>query len=996
MRKNLSLFLIILFFGIQASAQRYSFLTYNTAQGLPQSQVNSITQDNGGYLWVGTLGGLAKFNGKDFQSYSTENGILNNRVKLIKCIGDAIWVGHEGGVSKIQNNKVSKWAFSQDFKTTSVSEIVVFKNRIIVASNGGGLFELRKNQLIQLKINGGSKVAFNSAELAQIQVYQEDDLSIRDLLIFDDNLYIGTRAGVIKTEDLKTFRHIKSLDDYKVSGLEQKGDKLFITTITDGLLEYGLSNDKVKKIQGIDTLLSLRGCLFDSKGNLWINTNGGVFRIKDGKINLELNQNNGMPMEIIRCIFEDKQGNIWMGSEGKGLLRFPGEMFVYYNENSQLTSGLVLNMNQDLNGNYWIGTFDGGLMQMTKNKTISPINLENSDRIWTSLLNVDGFNWFGTESGLVAMKNTKVAKVLYNEDGLPGDKITALLKISQSTFYIGGSNGVSFYDKGKIKPINNKEISNVRDFCKIGDNIYCATDKGLYLIKTNRLELVNQFRKTIYSLEKDVNNSLWIATEEGLFCLKNNQIKQVVFSKIPSSNFINFLNYANQQLYVGTNNGIFVLSDLDNKTISIVNYGIAEGVVDLETNMNSSFIDRNGRLWFGTASGLVSFLPLKQNTGLSSPLLILKHILINYQNIEFSKYSEGIDKNGLPIHLKLPYSKNNLTFEMDGISLANYPGMQFQFWLEGQDNNWSPLNNNTTITFSGLSAGAYILHARCVDSKGNVSEEIKFEFIVKQAFYKTWWFLLLLLIVLAYSIFKIFRFRLKRERENNEKEKMGYKSRLLALEQKSLNASMNRHFIFNSLNSIQYFINTQDRLSANRFLTNFAKLIRKNLDSSEDGNLVSLSQELERLELYMSLESMRFKDRFDYQINCAENIDAESVIIPAMMLQPFIENSIIHGILPDETKKGLIIVDIALRGEMLTIKIEDNGVGIETSMSNKTNYDGDHRSQGMEITTKRIELLKILSNKIFEINGPVQIRNNDSSIKGTCVTLKFQVENLDY
>ena len=93
-------------------------------------------------MWVGTLGGLAKFNGKDFQSYSTENGILNNRVKLIKSIGDAIWVGHEGGVSKIQSNKISKWAFSQDFKTTSVSEIVVFKNRIIVASNGGGLFEL--------------------------------------------------------------------------------------------------------------------------------------------------------------------------------------------------------------------------------------------------------------------------------------------------------------------------------------------------------------------------------------------------------------------------------------------------------------------------------------------------------------------------------------------------------------------------------------------------------------------------------------------------------------------------------------------------------------------------------------------------------------------------------------------------------------------------------------------------------------------------------------
>ena len=412
--------------------------------------------------------------------------------------------------------------------------------------------------------------------------------------------------------------------------------------------------------------------------------------------------------------------------------------------------------------------------------------------------------------------------------------------------------------------------------------------------------------------------------------------------------------------------------------------------------MNSSFVDRNGRLWFGTASGLVSFLPIKQSVVFSSPLLILKHILINYQRIEFSKYADGLDKLGLPINLKLPYSKNNLTFEMDGISLANYPGMQFQFWLEGQDNDWSPLNNNTTITFSGLSAGDYVLHARCADSKGIVSEEIKFEFTVKQAFYRTWWFFLIVFLTLAYVIFKIFKFRLKREREKNEKEKMEYKSRLLTLEQKSLNASMNRHFIFNSLNSIQYFINTQDRLSANRFLTNFAKLIRKNLDSSEDGNLVPLSQELERLELYMSLESMRFKDRFDYQINCNENIDAETVIIPAMMLQPFIENSIIHGILPDETKKGLIIVDITLRGEMLTIKIEDNGVGIETSLNSKTSYEDDHRSQGMDITTKRIELLKILSNKFFEINGPVQILNNDSSIKGTCVTLKFQVENLDY
>jgi two-component sensor histidine kinase len=417
--------------------------------------------------------------------------------------------------------------------------------------------------------------------------------------------------------------------------------------------------------------------------------------------------------------------------------------------------------------------------------------------------------------------------------------------------------------------------------------------------------------------------------------------------------------------------------------------------VNLETNLNSAFVDRNGRLWFGTASGLVSYLPERKETGFSAPQLLLKNILINFQQVSFEKYSKGIDRNGLPLELKLPYTKNNVTFELDGISLANYAGLKFQYWLEGQDDNWSPLTSNNTISYNGLAAGDYILHARCVDTRGMVSKEIEFAFTVKQAFYKAWWFIGGMILLLGMLVLRIFRFRLKREREKNEKEKLEYRSRLLALEQKSLNASMNRHFIFNSLNSIQYFINTQDRLSANRFLTNFAKLIRKNLDSSDDGNLVPLSQELERLDLYMSLESMRFKDRFEYKINCPPNIDTESIIIPAMMLQPFIENSIIHGILPDESKKGLISVDLDLTGDILTIQIEDNGIGIDASIKSKADYDGDHRSQGMEITTKRIELLKKLTNRSFELFGPVQITNDDHSIKGTRVTLKFQVENLD-
>jgi len=172
-------------------------------------------------------------------------------------------------------------------------------------------------------------------------------------------------------------------------------------------------------------------------------------------------------------------------------------------------------------------------------------------------------------------------------------------------------------------------------------------------------------------------------------------------------------------------------------------------------------------------------------------------------------------------------------------------------------------------------------------------------------------------------------------------------------------------------------------------------LIRKNLDSSDEGNVVSLQQELERLELYLSLESMRFNQRFEYHIQCDEHIDTEVVIIPAMMIQPFLENSIIHGILPNEAQKGKIELIIELDKEVLTIRVKDNGVGIEHSLSQKLESKGDHESKGTEITLKRIELLKKLTQKEFELIGPRQVFHTDGSIAGTEVLLKFIVENLE-
>lgn len=970
-----ALFFLFLITSACGFSQRYTFLSYSTAQGLPQSQVTSIAQDEQGYLWVGTLGGLSKFNGKDFETYTTEDGLLNNRITFVTFIDDDLWIGHEGGVSRLSKGTISKWAFELKDRKTNVSDILEFKGQILIASNGAGLFELSNGKLSNLTLNN------------------PDHKRIRDLEINMGLLYAGTRGGLIKTQDLKKFSVVLGTEELSFSSVRKRKNEIYATTFKDGFYKLDLSGI-LERLGNPDSLNTLGFCFFDSNDHIWLNTTRGIWRMKDGKVELKLNEYNGLPMESIQSIFEDRDGNIWLGSEGKGLLRFTGERFVYYNESSGLSSDLILSVNQDQNGVFWFGSYDKGLISLTPKGLFTNYQFDNNT-IWASLMDVDGMHWFGTGSGLVSMKGTKKAGVYYYEDGTPGDKITAFLKINQHTFYVGGSEGVSLYKNGKFSRLEGKDIETVRNFCKVGRSIYCATDKGLYIIKGNKLEQIGSFISTIYSLASDNTGRLWIGTEEGLFIYNNKEIRNFSISTNPASNFINFLVFNDNQLYVGTNNGLFVLSSMEKERPDLAKYGIGDGVVNLETNLNSAFSDSRGRLWFGTASGLVCFRPNYELGEKYRPLLVLKNILLNYQEVDFLKYSDQIDRFGFPKNLKLPFSKNNISFELDGISLANYPGLKFQYRLEGIDKNWSPLNNNTNISYSALAAGSYVFHARSVDDRGNVSDDISIPFEVHPAFYLTWWFITLCSIAIFLIVFGLFQLKLRREREANEKERLEFKSRLLSLEQRSLNASMNRHFIFNSLNSIQYFINTQDKLSANRFLTNFAKLIRKNLDSSEEGNMVTLLQELERLDLYLSLESMRFKDRFEYKINCDSSIDQESVVIPAMILQPFVENSIIHGILPNEEKKGLITIEIKQDDKEMTICITDNGIGVEESKQSKTDMDGDHRSQGMEITSKRIELLNKLTNRKFEIIGPFQLEDEYRSIKGTRVILKIELENLE-
>lgn len=970
---RLSALLISIFFSLQLLSQKYSFIEYSTSEGLPQSQVNDITQDRSGYLWMATLGGLAKFDGKNFTTYGTSDGLLNNRIVELSIISDELYVGHDTGISYTNKSDSFNIAlYPRDIPPANVTAIIEYDGQVYVGTNGSGLFLFDSTSTVLKSIpNSPSR--------------------IREIVITENKVILATRNGIYISNDGHSFQQLEGTQELSFSSIIQNNKRLLATTYSGLLLE--LDQQRI-----IDTILSspedpFRSIMIDDTERIWLNSRNGLISI-DKQENLYLSEQNGLPLNDINTVFQDREGNIWFGSGGKGLIRFTGEVFMYYGQNDLIPSNLVISMVKDNRGDYWFSSLDKGVFKVSKDGSTTPIEYINSS-VWSIDLYEETIV-FGSNFGLHVNSNGRWSS-FYEEDGLSSNRITGVKKYTDSSFLIGTSKGIEVFNtktntfKHLVTP--DHKYLNVRDFVIQKDSIYFAAQSGVYLIVSGGIQSVYQFDASINCIVLDNDNNLCVGTENGLYILTSGEIRRKYLENKNRNDYVNFIQKIDHEIFVGTLNGLYEIDP--NKSFQY-NYDINSGLIDLETNLNSFMFDKNtGLLWFGTASGLMTMDISERKTLFESvsPKLQLTAVKVNFKPLEKSSiYNKDNIQSDI---LSLPYRNNNIEFEFDGIYLSNPSSLKYQYFLEGFSTEWSPLMNNSDINFTNLPPGDFTLRFRVQNEIGLFSEEWITRFEVLPPFYRTWWFYSLCLLLILIILFVIDRIRVVRLARKNYQLRLEFENKLSKLEQQSLNASMNRHFIFNSLNSIQYYINSSDKQSANKYLSRFAKLIRKNLDSShrKDG-MVPLGDEIERLKLYLDLESMRFKDKFDYSIEIEPQVEVELLKVPAMFLQPFVENSIIHGILPLKDRKGLITLSISDHLEYIKIEIKDNGVGIEQSVNHKPEH-GDHESQGMLITKGRIELLQKISAKSIEMIGPHQINEHDTSVNGTIVIFKLIKQYLD-
>jgi len=983
MKKKL-LFIAFITIAFLSYGQQYNFINYSIEDGLIQSQVRSICQDDDGYIWVGTLGGLSKFNSLDFQNYSTNNGLFNNQVNSIyKDKSGDIWIGTIGGVSIYSQKKFTNLTFKEEISKYAVLAITADKKGVIwMVTDGGGIIKYDGKDLEYITLPGGKNENY-----------------IRS--IFCDKLnnkWLATRQGlsVITPENnlIDTLPNINATQVYV-----DENQQVWCSTFGNGLIN--IQKDTIIQFTEADGLITnhIRAFTIRKDGSIWLVSKAGISKF-DGKTFTNFTQDDGLSNNNVKCLIEDKEGNLFLGADGGGLIKFTNDKFVSFTTKDGLNSNIIMSITKDCNKKMWVTTYDAGICQIGNEKCFD-FNITDglpNNTVWSSLAAKDGSMWFGTSNGISHYKNKKFTS--YGaKHGLNAKKVFSLNEDKKGNIWIGTKRGLSVLYLKNDSIFNFDGIAgdsrNIRVIFKENKNTmwFCSSD-GLfrYDLTSHQAQKFDEKDglpdKSIMSIVKDKRGTLWIGTTRGLVSFKNKTFTTINLPGNYAANNVNFLSLdKTNNLWIGTNWGLYQLNLLKQDSIDesdFVRYSNLDGLKSLECNQNASFVDENNNLWFGTSLGLMKHTISKTEEKVILPQLHITDIRLFFEKKDLSKYAKGFDKEDLPVDLVLKFNKNHLTFDFIAIYHTSPDKIRYRFKLDGFDEDWQPTTTAKFVTYSNISAGDYQFElAASVDGK-NWTPPVTFSFTINPPFWFTWWFYLIIILLISLTVWLLIKRQQKIEAEKRATQLILDKSKMLTLEQQALNSSMNRHFIFNALNSIQYYINRQDKVSANKYLSSFAKLVRKNLDSSLV-NEVYIDEEIERINLYLKLEQMRFQDKFSYKINMDDSVEFQTIKIPSMLLQPFIENSIWHGILPSN-KPGCIDVNIRKEDNQLIIDIIDDGIGIEESLNLKKDKKQYHESKGMELTKNRIELISKISNKACSVTGPYQL-NKNNKVLGTQVTI---------
>jgi ligand-binding sensor domain-containing protein/AraC-like DNA-binding protein len=802
-----SLVIVFLVLITNASGQSYDFRHYQVEQGLSYNTVYSILQDSRGFMWFATKDGLNRFDGYNFKIFrndpSDRNSIGSN---LILCLFEdasrTLWVGTSKGLYQYNDSL-------QRFKLISFT-----RNKYIIDIKGdakGNIYLLLDGQVFRYNQHNNSSERFPAKQ----------DFRVSSML-FDDQqrLWLCTSEGYLKqyVPDGKSFNsynlfgHSKSVTSNWIDRIYlTKNNSILVGTSHQGVKLFDLTTLDYKDIltsNADSTAVFAKNFMHYEGDTYWFATESGVFvyNLKTGSYT-QLKKDPNNPYAIsdnaVYNFAKDKEGGVWVGTYFGGLNYYPKpftsfEKYFHGSRQYPISGNAVREITADTYGNLWVATEDAGLNQLRKNGQVDLFKPGAGTRSIAhtnihGLLASNDELWVGTfEQGLdvIDIPSSKVIRHYDKGNGLNDLKsnfVESIFQTSNGIIILGTSNGIFQYNRSSDNfsplegfPKDNHYMSIKEDATHtiwagtIGNGLHYYNPEtgkgGTYRIKQGEKGSISD--NFINSLFIDQNKRLWVLTENGLNLFDEKTKTFRTYSSkdgFPSNVFYRMQQDEKGLLWISTARGLVSFNPSEvNKSFTI--YGKANGLLSDQFNYNSSYVDANEKLFFGSVKGMIAFNPgsflkneMRPQVYITGFQVFNKELTIDGKHLTKSIFYTD--------HLNLDYDQSTFSIDFAALAYTNYETAQYEFKLDGIDTGFTTLTTNRKVFYTKLSPGTYTFLVRGSNSSGLWSSDYtKLVIQINPPFWRSLPAYLLYILIFVICVYYAFRYYEHKQLERNKRK----------------------------------------------------------------------------------------------------------------------------------------------------------------------------------------------------------------------------------
>jgi len=989
-RETLILLLLWTFVTADILSQSLVFKNYTVNDGLPSSEIYHIIQDKKGYIWIATNNGVSRFDGYEFGNFTIKDGLPDNSViDMYEDHKGRIWfISFSAKLSYFFDGRIYKYEYNDKVQTYFNSALQIIKGSFYIDENEHVCFGTYWNGLVHVTEKG--KI---------IRRNENPEISISRI---SGNKVITSRMTSTRPISLSYFSKDTSFAIHGIEINEEKAYSRIYTVATPdhffcsfnaSLFHSRNSKSYQKKEFGNEII-----CLYlDNQYNLWVGTiNGGVCCFKTGNIG-EPPSYNLLKDISVSFVCNDAEGGYWFSTLGNGIYYAPSLDIFTYCQKDGLPGDKVRDIIKDKRKGVLLNVQNNYLCRITDQGIVNYCLFDDIDFTYNGYLynDITDVLWITTNTSLIELKGNNKNILGYedqeNMDG-PFEGVLALYREMSGDVFLARYKGIGIIRNNT--PIyssrSNNFLKKIMSFVRAGEgSVWLGGVEGLnkfiwrdpdykdieFVDHGEKHELLS---KRISVLKNSFDNKFLILGTKGagLVLYDEDTVYNISEADGLTSNTISALEIDSLCIWAGTNKGLnkIKINDINNRDFEIQTFTTTKGLASNEIN---SILLKDDLVYIATNSGLTFFNRTKASPNRIPPPVYFTKVRINDKDtIVMEEYD-------------LKYDENNIIIGYRGLSYRNAGNVEYKYMLRGKgdEDRWS-CTKNSELRFPFLPYGEYTFIVKAMNEDRVWSEEpAMINFNIKTPFWMKWWFHSCAVIIIALIVIGILmiiqRIKIREIKQRNRLEKD-----LNKFKQQALTKQMNPHFIFNSLNSIQNFILHNDKRSSNKYLARFSRLMRITLENSQK-QLITIEEELQMLNLYLELESLRFKEKFEYKVEVDNEIDATKVKIPVFLIQPYAENAIWHGLMHKEGA-GKLLIEMRKTGDDIIIIIEDNGIGRERSMEIKNRKSGSHKSLGTKITESRLELINHLYKSKISIHT-IDLKDSKRKATGTRVELVIPV-----